>query len=373
MRRLSTLLIGLVVAVFLLYSAVFVVNEREQAIVLRFGEITRVINEPGIYFKVPTAFVDTVQKVEDRLLSFEIEDIRVQVRDGRRYIVDAFVAFRIFDARRFRENVSGSLEIARENMRTRLDAALRQVYGQRSFEAALSEQRGEMMVEVRNQIRPISNEIGIEIVDVRIKRTDLLAEVSQQTFERMRAERLAEAAELRARGTEFAARIRAEADREAVVTVAGAEREAEILRGEGDAQRSRIFADAYQQNPGFFEFYRSMRAYERALQGAGTTLVLSPDSEFFRFFMDPGGAGIGAGAGASAPIPPAGQPNAVGSPPAAPAPPPAPAAPPGDGASVDRPAAPAAAPPVQPLPASQAPALAADGAVLTGPGDAAVP
>ncbi len=128
MRRLSTLLIGLVVAVFLLYSAVFVVNEREQAIVLRFGEITRVIREPGIYFKIPTAFVDTVQKVEDRLLSFEIEDIRVQVRDGRRYIVDAFVAFRIVDPRRFRENVSGSLEIARENMRTRLDAALRQVY-----------------------------------------------------------------------------------------------------------------------------------------------------------------------------------------------------------------------------------------------------
>jgi membrane protease subunit HflC len=288
-RRFYLLLAGLAVAAFLLYSSIFIVNERDQAIVLRFGEITRVIEEPGIYFKIPTAFVDTVQIIEDRLLAIEIEDIRVQVRDGRRYVVDAFVAFRITDARKFRENVSGSLEIARENMRTRLDAALRQVYGQRSFEAALSEQRGEMMVQVRDQLRPLSNDIGIQIVDVRIKRTDLLPEVSQQTFERMRAERLAEAAELRARGTELAARIRAEADREAVVTVAEAEREAEILRGEGDAERSRIFAEAYQRNPDFFEFYRSMRAYEQALDAGTTSLVLSPDSEFFRFFKDAGG------------------------------------------------------------------------------------
>ena len=222
MRRLSAVLIGLLVVAFLVYSSIFIVNEREQALVLRFGEITRVIREPGHLLQDPDAFVDTVQIIEDRLLSFDLEDIRVQVRDGRRYIVDAFVAFSIIDPRKFRENVSGSLEIARENMRTRLDAALRRVYGQRSFEAALSEQRGDMMVEVRDQLRPLTTEVGIEIVDVRIKRTDLLPEVSQQTFERMKAERLAEAAQLRARGTELAARIRAEADREAVVTVAEA-------------------------------------------------------------------------------------------------------------------------------------------------------
>jgi len=357
MRRLSTLLIGLAVVAFLVYSSIFIVNEREQAIVLRFGEINRVIREPGIYFKVPTGFVDTVQKIEDRLLSFEIEDIRVQVRDGRRYIVDAFVAFRVIDPRRFRENVSGSLEIARENMRTRLDAALRRVYGQQSFEAALSEQRGEMMVDVRDQLRPLANEVGIEIVDVRIKRTDLLPEVSQQTFERMKAERLAEAAELRARGTELAARIRAEADREAVVTVAEAEREAEILRGEGDAERSRIFADVFQRNPDFFEFYRSMRAYERAI-GAGTTLVLSPDSQFFQFFRSPDGTGANAepaGAAPPAPAPdvtgsavpraPAGE---AGAPLPAAAPPPAPAAP-----------LPAAAPPPAPVDDASASAPAA--------------
>jgi membrane protease subunit HflC len=290
MRRFTVLLIGAAVVVFLLYSSIFIVNEREQALVLRFGEIKRVIREPGIYFKIPTAFVETVQIIEDRLLSFDIEDMRVQVRDGRRYLVDAFVAFRITDPREFRENVSGSLDIARENMRTRLDAALRRVYGQRSFEAALSEQRAEMMVEVRDQLRPLTAELGMEVVDVRIRRTDLLPEVSQQTFERMKAERLAEAAELRARGTELAARIRAEADREAVVTVAGAQREAEITRGQGEAERSRIFAEAFQRNPGFFEFYRSMRAYEVALQASSTALVLTPDSEFFRFFQSAEGA-----------------------------------------------------------------------------------
>jgi membrane protease subunit HflC len=252
-----------------------------------------------------------VQIIEDRLLNFELEDLRVQVRDGRRYIVSAFVVFKILDPRSFRENVSGSLQIAQENVRTRLDAALRRVYGGRSFEAALSEQRAEMMVEVRDQLQPLTQELGIEIVDVRIKRTDLLPEVSQQTFERMRAERLAEAAQLRARGTELAARIRAEADREAVVTVAEAEREAEILRGQGEADRSRVFAEAYQRNPSFFEFYRSMKAYQTALEGSGTTLVLSPDSEFFRYFRDSSGGAAPAAPGGTGPAVSGGTGSAV--------------------------------------------------------------
>ncbi|MDQ0326695.1 membrane protease subunit HflC [Rhodopseudomonas julia] len=285
MRRLWIILLAVVVLLILLYSSVFVVNERQQALVLRFGEINRVIEEPGIYFKVPTNFVETVQIIEDRLLSFDLEDIRVQVRDGRRYLVDAFLAFKIVDPRKFRENVSGSLEIAQQNLRTRLDASLRRVYGQRSFEAALSEERVAMMVEVRDQLRPLAVDLGIEIVDVRIKRTDLLPEVSQQTFDRMKAERLAEAAELRARGTEQAARIRAEADREAQVTVAEASRDADILRGEGDAQRNIIFARAYGQDENFFEFYRTMKAYQTGIQGTGTTMLLKPDSQFFRYFQ----------------------------------------------------------------------------------------
>lgn len=289
MRRLTGLLIGLAVVAFVVYSSIFIVSAREQAIVLRFGEIKRVIPEPGIYFKIPTSFVDRVQKVDRRLLSFEIEDIRVQVQDGRRYLVDAFVAFRITDPRKFLENVSGSLDVARENMRTRLDAALRQVYGQRSFEAALSDQRLEMMLQVRDQLRPLSKDVGIEIVDVRIKRTDLLPEVSQQTFERMKAERLAEAAQLRARGTELAARIRAEADREAVVTVAEAQRDADILRGQGEGERGRVFAEAFNRDPDFFQFYRSMQAYENALDSGGTSFVLTPEFDFFRFFRHPSG------------------------------------------------------------------------------------
>jgi membrane protease subunit HflC len=339
MRRLGFLLVALAVLGVLAYSSIFVVNEREQALVLRFGQIHQVIREPGIYFKIPTAIVDSVQIIEDRLLAFDIEDMRVQVRDGRRYLVDAFVAFRIVNPREFRENVSGNLDLARENMRTRLDAALRRVYGQRSFEAALSEQRAEMMIEVRDQLRPLTAELGMDIVDVRIRRTDLLPEVSQQTFERMRAERLAEAAELRARGTELAARIRAEADREAVVTVAVAQRESEITRGEGEAERNRIFAEAYQQDPGFFEFTRSLRAYEQALDGATTTLVLSPDSEFFRYFQA-AGTGLAApegtllepgltGSTGAAPTDsaPAVSPDGVPLSPTAPAPPAEPAAP----------------------------------------------
>lgn len=292
MNRLYAVLGAVLLLGFLVYSSIFVVNEREQAIVLRFGEIRRVIKEPGIYFKIPTNFVDNVQFIDDRVLSFDIENIRVQVRDGRRYLVDAFVAFRIVEPAEFRENVSGSLTVAQENLRTRLDASLRRVYGQRSFEAALSAERGIMMNEVRDQLRPLAVDLGIEIVDVRIRRTDLLPEVSQQTFERMKAERLAEAAQLRAAGTERAAQIRAAADREAVVTVAEAERDAEILRGEGDAQRAAVYAAAYQRDPGFFDFYRSMRAYETALDNTGTTMVLSPTSEFFRFFdgsLDPAG------------------------------------------------------------------------------------
>jgi membrane protease subunit HflC len=292
-NRLYAVLGAVLLLGFLVYSSIFVVNEREQAIVLRFGEIRRVIKEPGIYFKIPTNIVDSVQFIDDRVLSFDIENIRVQVRDGRRYLVDAFVAFRIVEPAEFRENVSGSLTVAQENLRTRLDASLRRVYGQRSFEAALSAERGIMMNEVRDQLRPLAVDLGIEIVDVRIRRTDLLPEVSQQTFERMKAERLAEAAQLRAAGTERAAQIRAAADREAVVTVAEAERDADILRGEGDAQRAAVFAAAYQRDPGFFDFYRSMRAYETALDNTGTTMVLSPTSEFFRFFdgsSDPAGA-----------------------------------------------------------------------------------
>ncbi len=289
--RFPAILIGLGVLAFLVFSSLFVVNEREQAIVIRFGEIQDVKTEPGIYFKLPFTFIDAdrVQFVEDRELRFDLDDIRVQVSGGKFYEVDAFVVYRVRDARRFRETVSGDLQAAESRLRTRLDSALRRVYGLRGFEAALSEERTSMMREVRDQLVPDAESLGLEITDVRIRRTDLTTEVSQQTYERMKAERLAEAELIRARGNEAAQRIRAIADRQVVEIVSQATRDSEIIRGEGDAQRNAIFADAFSRDPEFFDFYRSMLAYQQALEDSGTTMVLSPNSEFFRFFRDSAG------------------------------------------------------------------------------------
>lgn len=291
-NRLTILAIAVAVILVTVYASIFVVNEREQAIVLRFGEIQDVKTEPGLYFKAPFAFAgfDTVQIIEDRLLRLDLSDQPpVQVSGGRFYEVDAFLTFRIEDARKFRETVSGDLTSAASRLRTRFDSALRRVYGLRSFEAALSEERAEMMREVRDQIRPEAQALGLSIEDVRIVRTDLTAEVSQQTFDRMKAERLAEAERIRARGRETAQRIRAVADRQVIEIVAEAQREAEITRGKGDAERNRVFADAFNRDPEFFEFYRSMAAYQRALENSDTTMVLSPNSEFFKFFKDAAG------------------------------------------------------------------------------------
>ncbi len=287
-NRLAAIGVVAIVILFLIYSSIFVVNEREQAIVLRFGEIVDVKSEPGIYFKAPFGFMeaDNVQIIEDRVMRFDLDNIRVQVSGGKFYEVDAFVAYRIADPRVFRAAVSGSIPLAEQRLRTRLDAALRRVYGLRGFEAALSEERASMMREVRDQLRPDATLLGLQIEDVRIRRTDLTAEVSQQTYDRMKAERLAEAERLRARGREAAQRIRARVDREVVETVAAARKESEILRGEGEAQRSATFANAFQRDPGFFEFYRSMNAYATSLNSTGTSMVLSPESEFFRFFKN---------------------------------------------------------------------------------------
>lgn len=282
----------LAIIAFLGLNSFYVVNERQQAIVLRFGEIIEVKAEPGLYFKLPlTPFgLDNVQIVEDRLLRFDLDDITVQVSGGKFYEVDAFLTYKIKDAKIFRGQVSGNLTLAEQRLRTRLDSALRRVYGLRGFEAALSEERSAMMLEVRDTLRAPASELGLEIVDVRIRRTDLTKEVSDQTFQRMNAERLAEAERLRARGSEAARRLRAKADREVVEIKAAAQRDGEILRGEGEGERNAIFADAFNRDAEFFEFYRSMIAYSEALKANGTTMVLSPNSDFFRYFNDPAGA-----------------------------------------------------------------------------------
>jgi len=288
MNRLIILGVVVVAALYVFFSSLYVVNEREQAIVLRFGSIQDVKTEPGLYFKVPTDIVDTVQITDKRLLRYDLSNMTVQVQGGAFYEVDAFLTYRITDARLFRERAQGELRLAEDRIATRFTAALREVYGRRNFGAALSEQRNQMMVEARDLIRPDVAELGIDIVDVRILRTDLSSQVSERTYERMRAERLAEAALLRARGGEAAATIRAVADRQAVGIRAEAQRDADILRGEGDGERSRIFAAAYNADPEFFQFYRSMESYRSALANDGTTMVLAPDTSFFQYFNDEG-------------------------------------------------------------------------------------
>ncbi len=283
-NRLIIIGVVLLAALYVFFSSIYVVNERDQAIVTRFGQITDVRTEPGIYFKIPTDFVDSVQIIEDRLLRQDIQDLRVQVSGGAFYEVDAFLTYRVTDPRLFRERAQGQLAVVEDRIATRFAAVLRQVYGLREFNAALSEQRPQMMLEARDLIRPDVEQLGIEVLDVRILRTDLAADVFERTYERMRAERLAEAALLRARGQEQAQSLRAIADRQAVEIVAAATRDSEIIRGTGDAERNRLFAAAYGQDAEFFEFYRSMEAYRNALANSGTTMVLSPDSEFFRYF-----------------------------------------------------------------------------------------
>lgn len=326
--------LGLIVLVA--WNSIFIVNEKEQAIVLRFGEIQRVVDQPGLYFKLPFGFAgaDNIQVLPDRLLRFDLDDIRVQVSGGRFYEVDAFLVYNISDAARFRQAVSGSIPLAEQRLRTRLDAALRRVYGLRGFEAALSNERGEMMRQVRDELRTDAESLGLELTDVRIRRTDLTAEVSEQTYERMRAERLAEAERLRARGQVAAREIRARADREVSETVAAAQRESEIQRGQGDAQANATFAAAYGRDPGFFDFYRSMSAYRQALENTGTTMVLTPDSEFFRYFSS-GAVANGAPSVEGA------QPSLPAPGPAAAAQPPVPAAPPSGDAQNAAPALPA--------------------------------
>ena len=290
-NRLPAIIIAAVVLLGLAYSSFFVVQAGEQAIVLRFGEIRSVKTEPGIYFKLPFSFIeaDNVQMIQKRAIRFDLDDIRVQVSGGKFYEVDAFVVYKITNAERFRETVSGDYVAAEARLRTRLDSALRRVYGLRGFEAALSDARAAMMTEVRDQLRPDAESLGLTIEDVRIRRTDLTKEVSQQTFDRMKAERLAEAELIRARGREAGQRIRAIADRQVVELESEARRDSEITRGEGDAQRNNIFADAFSRDEGFFDFYRSMEAYRQSLTDSDTTMVITPNSEFFRFFQDAAG------------------------------------------------------------------------------------
>ena len=217
-----------------------------------------------------------MQIVDNRLLRYDLDNMTLQVSDGKQYVVDAFVVYRVADARKFRERALGQLDLVDQRLQGRFNAALRQVYGLRGFADALSAKRLEMMNQARDLIRPEMADLGIDVVDVRILRTDLTAQVSAQTYDRMKAERLAQAALLRANGQQAAQSIRAIANRQAIEIVADATRDSEVLRGQGDAQRSEIYAKAYNVDPEFYDFYRSLQADRGGLNSSGTTMVLSP-------------------------------------------------------------------------------------------------
>ncbi|WP_180897209.1 protease modulator HflC [Martelella soudanensis] len=288
-NRILAVLAVIAALLLLVYASIFIVNPREQALVIRFGEIKEVRSEPGIYFKLPFSFIgaDKVQYVSNQDMRFDLDDIRVQVSGGKFYEVNAFVVYRITDPERFRQAVSGDREVAVSRLRTRLDSSLRRVYGLRDFQAALSSERASMMQEVGDQLRPAAESLGLSVVDVRIRRTDLTKEVSDETYARMKSERLAEAEATRADGRERAEIRRAAADREVIEIQSAANRDSSLLRGEGDAERNRILGEAYGKDPEFFYFYRSMNAYKDVL-GENSTMVLSPDSEFFEYFQTSG-------------------------------------------------------------------------------------
>ena len=280
--------IGAALLALLLYFGLFIVDERERALVLQFGQVIGdPIEEPGLYFKVPV--IQTVAYFEDRILPLETTALEVTPSDDRRLVVDAFARWRIVDTIRFRQAVFDE-SAAIPRLESILNAALREVLGSVPASALLSQDRGSLMSRIRDVARVSARELGVEVVDVRIRRADLPPQNLQATFARMQAEREREAADERARGAEAAQRVRANADRQATELVSEAQREAEIIRGEADAQRNKIFADAYGADPDFFAFFRSLAAYEKAMGGNNSTLVISPDSEFFNYFRSINGA-----------------------------------------------------------------------------------
>ena len=282
MRRISYLIPALVVILVLALSSVFIVDERNKALVLQFGRVVAIKEEPGLSFKVP--FIQNVVYYEDRILSSVIDPLEVTPLDDRRLVVDAFTRYRISDVNQFREAVGTGGELAAEG---RLDGILRnelrEVLGSVSSNDILSSDRALLMERILSGAIVKGRAIGIEVIDVRLKRTDLPRANLDAPFARMRAEREREAADEIARGNEAAQRVRALADRTEVEIVSDARRDAEIIRGEADAERNAIFANAFGEDPEFFEFYRSLTAYKNALQGKNSTMVISPDSEFFDY------------------------------------------------------------------------------------------
>ena len=272
----AAVVIGLVV-----YQSLFVVQEINQAIVLQFGDPKKIITKPGLNYKIP--FIQNVVYLDRRVLNLDNPPEEVIAADQKRLIVDAFARFKIVDPLKFYISV-GNERVARSRLATIINSRIRSVLGTQELATLLSTDRAVHMGSIQNDVNTEAKNFGITIVDVRIKRADLPQANSEAIFKRMQTEREREAKEFRAQGAEMAAKITSTADKEVTVILANANKQSEIMRGEGDGKRNKIFADAFGRDPQFFGFYRAMQSYEKALIGGDTSMILSPDSDFFKFF-----------------------------------------------------------------------------------------
>jgi membrane protease subunit HflC len=285
----STLRLGLAIlvaaAAILLWSATFVVPQTSQALVFQFGRVARPpITQPGLYFKIPG--IETVVEIDKRILDLELPSQEVIAADQKRLVVDAFTRYRVTDPLRFYQSV-GNVAGANLRLTSIVNSAVRTVLADASFSSVVRTDRSGLMHKIREDVNRQSNGLGIEVVDLRLRRADLPEQNSQAVFQRMQTERQREAADIRANGSQMSQTIRAKADRDVTVLRADATRRADELRGTGEAEKNKILAEAFNRDTDFFSFYRSMQAYETALKSGDTRLVLSPDSEFFRYFGNP--------------------------------------------------------------------------------------
>ena len=271
----------IIVIGFAIYLSLFVVKEINQAIVLQFGDPKKIISTPGLQVKIP--FIQNVVFLDRRILSLDPAPEEVIASDQKRLIVDAFARFKITDPLKFYISV-GNERVARSRLATIINSRLRSVLGTQSLATLLSEDRTKQMAIIQEGVNTEAEKFGIEIIDVRIKRADLPQANSEAIYRRMQTEREREAKEFRAKGAEMAVTITSTADKEVTVILANAKKQSEIMKGEGDGLRNKIFAEAFGKDPDFFAFYRAMQAYETALIGGETSLILSPDSDFFKFF-----------------------------------------------------------------------------------------
>jgi len=275
-------ILPVIIGIFVIsFFSIFIVKEVNQAIVLQFGDPKRIILKPGLNFKIP--FIQNVVFLDKRILNLDTPPEEVIASDQKRLIVDAFARFQIIDPLKFYISV-GNERVARSRLSTIINSRIRNVLGQQELQTLLSKDRTKQMTLIQEGVNTEAENFGIKIVDVRIKRADLPQANSEAIYRRMQTEREREAKEFRARGAEMAVTITSTADKEVTVILADAQKKSEIMKGEGDGQRNKIFAEAFGRDPDFFAFYRAMQAYETALIGGDTSLILSPDSEFFKFF-----------------------------------------------------------------------------------------